>query len=140
MTGRCQGLERGSNDVACHGDSNFSPAVETPTITEKDEYAVSESVPSFVLEFSDSLLRAAKNGDRLTASQLGKLLTDTSFDLRALRRYLKSLAYFKDDINRRTWKLMKDDGFCSVHVRGYIGKKDGCCTPYMKNVTGVFRE
>lgn len=63
-------------------DSSLSPAVEPPTIIEKDSGCVSERIPSFVIAVANILLRVAKDGKRCIASQLDKLLTNTSFELK----------------------------------------------------------
>lgn len=67
---RSLGLEEGPSHVVWPGDGSYHPAVETPTIIEKDDEGMPEMVPSIFISFSDILVRVAKNRDQWTALQL----------------------------------------------------------------------
>lgn len=63
----------------CQEDGSPSPEAQAPTIIEKDDKGVSERVSDFLISLVDTLLRAVKQRDKLTASQLVDLPTDTFF-------------------------------------------------------------
>lgn len=95
------------SDVVCLEDGSHGPTAETQNIIGGDDYGVLESVPSYVAEFADILMRVTRREEQLTESQLAELLTDTTFDLNILKLHTQSVAH----CNKNTMELMKNDGF-----------------------------
>lgn len=63
------------------------------------------------------------------------LLTNTSFEMNIVRRYIKSLAERRVVTSRYARELMNADWFCRVLVRDGVEKKAGCSILYMKDRT-----
>lgn len=83
-------------------------ATEAQTILDEDYEGVSKIVLAFVITFLETTLQIAKQGDRPTASQLNDFLTDTSFEIKLLKRYIKRLADRKEVFTRKK-DLMNED-------------------------------
>lgn len=82
------GLIEGPSDVVYQMCGFHSCASEAPTFIEKDNESVSESVLSLLNEFVDITLGVAKQANGWIALQLVGLLTDASFELDILQRYI----------------------------------------------------
>lgn len=77
-------------------DSFLSPTAELSTIFKQDDEGVLEFVPSFVIKFSNILLRVAKQEDGQITSQLIDLEFDISCQINNFRRNKRILAYCED--------------------------------------------
>lgn len=111
--------------------------MERLTIIAEDEEGVSERIRSFLIEITEILLGIEKRGYRSAAWQPVDSLTDSFFDWINSRCYIKVLPDYEDVRIRNTKDLMKDNGCRWLLVRGYIAKKDGRSTLYMKGVTDI---
>lgn len=65
-------------------ESFQSPAARMPTILQRDDKGVPEKIGSFVTEYTDGLLQAAKQEEQRFESEPGTLLTDTLFKIHVL--------------------------------------------------------
>lgn len=123
MEGSRQVLEEGPREAVCRENGFSASAVEAPIIIKEDSKCVAEKVSSFLDQCTNVLLQSAKHRDQRTASQLIVLRSVTSFHIKNLRPYIRSLADTENvTINSKTG-LMKNDGFCRIPVRGGSGKK-----------------
>lgn len=85
-------LEVGPSDLVYQNDGSPTPPLKTPSITEKEDQAVSARSTSLQNEFANILLRVAKHVDRRTSLTLVGLLADTFLDSKLLRWYIKSFS------------------------------------------------
>lgn len=81
-------------------------------------------ISSFVTESADIFLRVAKQGDGRIASELINWLAEITFEVRAFRRYIKTLPHCEDIFSRTKIETTKVDGLCRVLVRYSSAKKD----------------
>lgn len=65
------------------------------------------------------------------------LLTDLSFKINDIKRYIKSVAEHEHSPLTIWSKIVNDDGLHGVLIKGGIAKMDGHDTLYVKKVTEV---
>lgn len=58
--------------------------------------------------------------------------------MKVSKRHIKSLAECKEITCRNTTKLLKDDRYCTVSVKGGLARNDGYGIPSVKDATEVF--
>lgn len=73
-------------------------------------------------------------------SPLVDFLTDTFFEAKNFKRYVKSVTECEDVMTRYTMELMNHDSILRVLVRGGISMKDRCGILYVKYVTECFQK
>lgn len=88
---------------------------------------------------ADILLLEDKKGNEPFISQQDALLTDTFFDMKNVKRYMKSRVGCGNFITRKNRKPVTDEGPRRVLVWGGIAKNDGCCTQFVNAGTEVPR-
>lgn len=90
-----------------------------------------------MIEFAEILLQVVKQENKRTASQLVDLQTDTSFEIKSLKRYIRSFANSRDGTTRNKMKFVKDGKFHTVPVKVGNTKKGGCGRLYVNNLTAL---
>lgn len=86
------------------------------------------------------LEQSTKQKDWRIAWVMVDRLTNTSFEMSISRRYIRNLADCDAVTMTVTREIVKDDGFREIFIRGTMGKWDGCCTLYVKNVNEKLRK
>lgn len=68
------------------------------------------------------------------------LLTDTSYDMKKLRRFIKNLDDCENVCTRRTKRMIEDDGLSMVSVSHGSTGSEYHGTLYVKNMISVLRK
>lgn len=92
-----------------------------------------------MIEISDIVLQLKKQEDRRIASQPVDWVTDIFFQMNIVKRYILSIADYKNVTLRNIREPTKNDGFQRVLLRWDNAKKDGCGKICVGKMTEVLR-